>query len=114
MNIAVLDDDQAHNDLLAAMLRQAGHRCTVYERPPALLADLDRLRAELDGGFTAWRNAGAPVETEVNYIVGCETHAPSIHLEMKRIVPILEVTEQIGQVGVVHRLSRIIRNQILL
>ena len=40
MNIAVLDDDQAHNDLLAAMLRQAGHRCTVYERPPALLADL--------------------------------------------------------------------------
>ncbi|MBP6547231.1 MAG: response regulator transcription factor [Phenylobacterium sp.] len=47
MNIAVLDDDQAHNDLLAAMLRQAGHRCTVYERPPALLADLRRQTFDL-------------------------------------------------------------------
>ncbi|MBP7651233.1 MAG: response regulator transcription factor [Phenylobacterium sp.] len=47
MNIAVLDDDQAHNDLLAVMLRQAGHRCTVYERPPALLADLRRQTFDL-------------------------------------------------------------------
>ena len=29
------------------MLRQAGHRCTVYERPPALLADLRRQTFDL-------------------------------------------------------------------
>ena len=47
MNIAVLDDDQAHNDLMAAMLRQAGHRCQVFDAPPAFLAELRRQTFDL-------------------------------------------------------------------
>lgn len=39
---------------------------------------------------------------------------PLVHLEVQRIMPILEITKQIGQVGMVHGLSRIICDQVLL
>jgi DNA-binding response OmpR family regulator len=47
MNVALLDDDETHNEAVAAMLRQAGHRCSTYERPQGLIADLRRQTFDL-------------------------------------------------------------------
>lgn len=38
----------------------------------------------------------------------------SVQLKLKRVVAILEITEQIGQIGVVHRLTGLIRQKVLL
>lgn len=39
---------------------------------------------------------------------------PSVHLELKRIAPVFEIPEKIRQIGVIDRLARVIRNQVLL
>lgn len=47
MKIAVLDDDPAHNELIAGVLTQAGHEAVLYERPDAALRDLRRQTFDL-------------------------------------------------------------------
>lgn len=47
MKIAVLDDDPAHNELIAGVLARAGHEAVLYERPDAALRDLRRQTFDL-------------------------------------------------------------------
>lgn len=47
MKIAVLDDDPAHNELIAGVLARAGHDAVLYERPDAALRDLRRQTFDL-------------------------------------------------------------------
>jgi DNA-binding response OmpR family regulator len=47
MQIAILDDDDAHNDLVASVLSEAGFGCTTFTRPATLLAELRRQTFDL-------------------------------------------------------------------
>ncbi len=47
MKIAVLDDDPAHNELIAGILARAGHEAVLFARPDAALRDLRRQTFDL-------------------------------------------------------------------
>ncbi len=47
MHAAILDDDEAHNELVAGLLRHAGYVCTTFTRPAALLTELRRQTFDL-------------------------------------------------------------------
>ncbi len=47
MKIAVLDDDPAHNELIAGILARAGHEAVLFARPDVALRDLRRQTFDL-------------------------------------------------------------------
>jgi DNA-binding response OmpR family regulator len=47
MKVALLDDDDSHNALVAALLGPAGYDCTSFTRPERLLAELRRQTFDL-------------------------------------------------------------------
>jgi len=47
MKVALLDDDDSHNALVAALLAPAGYDCTSFTRPERLLAELRRQTFDL-------------------------------------------------------------------
>jgi DNA-binding response OmpR family regulator len=47
MQVAILDDDEAHNDLVAGILKDAGYRCVTFTRPATFLAELRRQTFDL-------------------------------------------------------------------
>ena len=47
MKVALLDDDEAHNDLVARVLGEAGYDCVRFTQPSVLLASLRRQTFDL-------------------------------------------------------------------